>query len=101
VTERTKEIGLRKAVGATQRNILTQFLLEAMMLTAVGGILGILVGSGIAFIIRTAAPFLPASVSIYWVAAGFFTAVGTGVIFGLYPAYRAAILSPIEALRYE
>jgi putative ABC transport system permease protein len=101
VTERTREIGVRKAIGATQRNILTQFLFEAMVLTAVGGILGILTGGAIAVIIRTVAPFLPASVSTFWVAIGFGTAVGTGLIFGLYPAYRAAILSPIEALRYE
>ena len=101
VTERTREIGVRKAIGATQRNILTQFLFEAMVLTAVGGVLGIFAGGGIAVIIRTAAPFLPASVSMFWVAAGFGTAVGTGLIFGLYPAYRAAMLSPIEALRYE
>jgi putative ABC transport system permease protein len=101
VTERTREIGVRKAIGATQRNILTQFLFEAMVLTAVGGVLGILAGGAIAVIIRTLAPFLPASVSLFWVAVGFSTAVGTGLIFGLYPAYRAAILSPIEALRYE
>src|SRR5262245_25704913 len=101
VTERTREIGVRKAIGATQRNIMTQFLLEAMMLTAVGGVLGILVGGAIAVLIRTVAPFLPASVSMFWVAIGFSTAVGTGLIFGLYPAYRAATLSPIEALRYE
>ena len=101
VTERTREIGVRKAIGATQRNILTQFLFEAMVLTAVGGVLGIIVGGAIAVIIRTLAPFLPASVSMFWVAVGFSTAVGTGLVFGLYPAYRAAILSPIEALRYE
>jgi putative ABC transport system permease protein len=101
VTERTREIGVRKAIGATQRNILTQFLFEAMVLTAVGGVLGIVAGGAIAVIIRTVAPFLPASVSMFWVAVGFSTAVGTGLVFGLYPAYRAAILSPIEALRYE
>jgi putative ABC transport system permease protein len=101
VTERTREIGVRKAIGATQRNILLQFLFEAMVLTALGGLLGILVGWAIAVIIRTLAPFLPASVSLLWVGVGFATAVGTGMIFGLYPAYRAAILSPIEALRYE
>jgi putative ABC transport system permease protein len=101
VTERTREIGVRKAIGATQRNILTQFLFEAMVLTAVGGVLGIMAGGAIAVIIRTLAPFLPASVSMFWVAVGFSTAVGTGLVFGLYPAYRAAILSPIEALRYE
>jgi putative ABC transport system permease protein len=101
VTERTREIGVRKAIGATQRNILMQFLFEAMVLTAVGGVLGILVGGAISLIIRTIAPFLPTSVSLFWVAVGFSTSVGTGLIFGLYPAYRAAILSPIEALRYE
>ncbi len=101
VTERTREIGVRKAIGATQRNILMQFLFEAMVLTAVGGILGIFAGSAIALVIRTLVPFLPASVSAFWVGVGFFTSVGTGLIFGLYPAYRAAILSPIEALRYE
>jgi putative ABC transport system permease protein len=101
VTERTREIGVRKAIGATQRNILMQFLFEAMVLTALGGMIGILAGGTIAVIIRTLAPFLPATVSMVWVAIGFGTAVGTGLIFGLYPAYRAAILSPIEALRYE
>jgi putative ABC transport system permease protein len=101
VTERTREIGVRKAIGATQRNILTQFLFEAMVLTAVGGVIGVAAGSAIALVVRTLAPFLPASVSLVWVAIGFSTAVGTGLIFGLYPAYRAAILSPIEALRYE
>jgi putative ABC transport system permease protein len=101
VTERTREIGVRKAIGATQRNILMQFLFEAMVLTALGGIIGIVAGGTIALIIRTVAPFLPASVSMFWVSIGFGTAVGTGLVFGLYPAYRAAILSPIEALRYE
>src|SRR6266566_4389330 len=81
VTERTREIGIRKAIGATQRNILAQFLFEAMVLTAVGGILGIVAGSAIALIIRTIVPFLPASVSAFWVAIGFSTSVGTGLIF--------------------
>ena len=91
----------RKAIGATQRNILLQFLFEAMVLTAAGGIIGIGAGASIAALIRTLAPFLPASVSAFWVAVGFAVSVGTGLIFGLYPAYRAAVLSPIEALRYE
>jgi putative ABC transport system permease protein len=101
VTERTREIGVRKAIGATRRNILLQFLFEAIVLTAAGGILGILAGWTIAFVIRTVAPALPAAVSAVWVGIGFGTAVSTGLIFGLYPAYRAAVLSPIEALRYE
>ena len=101
VTERTREIGVRKAIGATQRNILMQFLFEAMVLTAVGGVLGIATGAMIAAVIRTLAPFLPAAVSVFWVALGFCVSVGTGLVFGLYPAYRAAVLSPIEALRYE
>ena len=101
VTERTREIGVRKAIGATRRNILMQFLFEAMLLTAVGGVLGIATGAGIAAIVRTFAPFLPASVSAFWVAVGFSVSVGTGLVFGFYPAYRAAVLSPIEALRYE
>lgn len=101
VTERTREIGIRKAIGATQRNILMQFLLEAIVLTAVGGILGILAGGAVTLTIRILAPFLPATVSLFWLSLGFGVSVGTGLVFGLYPAYRAATLSPIDALRYE
>jgi putative ABC transport system permease protein len=101
VTERTREIGIRKAIGATRRHILTQFLIESVALTAVGGMLGVAVGAGVTFLIRTFVPFLPAAMSPFWVALGFLTAVGTGLVFGLYPAYRAAMLDPIEALRHE
>jgi putative ABC transport system permease protein len=101
VTERTREIGVRKAIGATRRHILTQFLIEAMALTGVGGALGVAAGAGITSLIRTFVPFLPATMSLLWTAVGFLSAVGIGLIFGLYPAYRAARLNPIEALRYE
>ena len=101
VTERTREIGIRKAVGATRKKIMTQFLFEAMALTALGGVLGILAGAGLTALIRNAAPFLPATMSPLWVVLGFSTSVATGLIFGLYPAYKAARLDPIEALRYE
>ena len=101
VTERTREIGIRKAIGATRDKIMTQFLLEAMTLTAIGGIIGILLGSAVTAGIRALVPFLPAAVSPFWVVLAFMTAVGTGLVFGVYPAYKAALLDPIEALRHE
>ena len=100
VTERTREIGVRKAIGARRANIVWQFLIEAMTLSGVGGVVGIVAGLGIAFFIR-AMDWLPAGVSIPWVLIGFSVSVSVGLIFGIYPAYRAARVDPIVSLRYE
>jgi putative ABC transport system permease protein len=100
VTERTREIGVRKAIGARRKNIVWQFLVEAMTLSGLGGVLGILVGLGLAALVGALTP-LPASVSYVWIIIGFSVAVGVGLIFGIYPAYRAAGVDPIVSLRYE
>jgi putative ABC transport system permease protein len=100
VTERTREIGIRKALGAKRRDILWQFLTEAMTLTAVGGVLGIAIGTGISLLINAFSPF-PAVVQAPWVAIAFLVSVGVGLTFGLWPAWKAASLDPVEALRYE
>ncbi len=98
VTERTREIGVRKAIGATRRTIMAQFTLEAVTLCAVGGVIGVVLGSGIALLM---AFLLPAALSVFWVALAFGSACAIGLLFGIYPAYKAASLNPIEALRYE
>jgi len=100
VTERTKEIGLRKAVGATRNQILVQFLIETMTLSILGGVIGILLGVAIAFIF-TATGLITAVVSVGSILMAFGFSMAIGVFFGLYPAYRAANLHPMVALRYE
>jgi len=100
VTERTREIGIRKAIGARRRNILWQFLVEASTLSGLGGIIGIIVGILIGQLVNAATP-LPASVSFFWIMLAFAVAVSVGLAFGIYPAYRAARVDPIVSLRYE
>ena len=100
VSERTREIGLRKAVGARKDHILLQFLVETMTLSISGGVIGILLGVAIAYVV-TLLNLITASVTISSILMAFFFAVAIGLFFGIYPAYRAANLHPMEALRSE
>ncbi len=100
VTERTKEIGLRKAVGATRTNILSQFLIEAVVLTAIGGFLGLAVGELLSLLTNKYSP-LPAYVPAWAIGVGVGISAGVGIVFGLWPAWKAASLDPIESLRWE
>jgi len=101
VTERTSEIGVRKAIGARKADIRAQFLMEAVVLTGVGGAIGITLGAIVAFTVRHLLPSVPATLSMLWIALGVGMSVGVGVFFGYYPANRAANLDPIVCLRYE
>jgi putative ABC transport system permease protein len=101
VTERTREIGVRKAIGARRSDIAWQFLLEAMSLTGAGGVMGILFGYTLSFLIRTLVPALPSTVPLWSAIMGFIVSVSIGLFFGLWPAVKASRLDPIVALRYE
>jgi putative ABC transport system permease protein len=101
VTERTKEIGVRKALGARRKDIVRQFLFEAMTLTFLGGILGVVLAVGISRLIMLLIPSLPASIPTWAVMSGLIVSVGVGLIFGVWPARKASRLDPIECLRYE
>ena len=100
VTQRTREVGIRKAMGARKRDILWQFLVEAVTVAAVGGIIGILIGTVIAKIVSATTP-LPSAVELWSVVLGLLISSSVGIFFGIYPAMKAARLNPIEALRYE
>jgi len=101
VTERTKEIGIRRAIGAKKGDIIWQFLTEAITLTGMGGVIGIIVGWLISLVLRMLAPTLPSTIPLWAVITGFVVSCSVGLIFGIWPAMKAARLDPIEALRYE
>jgi len=100
VTERTREIGVRKAIGAKRSNILMQFLIEAVTLSALGGIIGVIFGAGLTLLLKYAI-HMPAELSVFWVFTALILCALIGIGFGIYPAWKAARLDPVEALRYE
>lgn len=100
VTERTREIGVRKAIGARRKSILAQFLIEAVTLSAVGGVIGVFFGSGLTLLLRYGLS-VPATLSVLWIIAALVLCAMIGIVFGVYPAWKAARLDPVEALRYE
>src|SRR5260370_26832303 len=101
VTERTREIGVRKAIGARRSDITLQFLLEAITLTTAGGSAGIVVGWSLSFLIRTLVPSLPSTVPVWSILIGVLVSISVGLFFGMWPALKASRLDPIVALRYE
>jgi putative ABC transport system permease protein len=100
VTERTREIGVRKAIGAKRSNILAQFLIEAVTLSAVGGVIGVILGTGLTLALRYGIS-MPATLSLFWIVTALVLCALIGIVFGVYPAWKAARLDPVEALRYE
>ncbi|MBX3280386.1 MAG: ABC transporter permease [Acidobacteria bacterium] len=101
VTERTREIGVRKAIGARKRDIVTQFLFEAMTLTGIGGLLGVALSVVVSYVLMFFLPQLPASIPVWAVVVGLTVSIGIGLVFGVWPARKAARLDPIDCLRYE
>jgi putative ABC transport system permease protein len=101
VTERTQEIGVRKALGARRRDIVRQFLFEAVTLTLLGGLIGLALSIGVSALLGALLPGLPGEIPMWAVIAGLVVSVGVGLGFGVWPAKRAAALDPVEALRWE
>ena len=101
VTQRTREIGVRKAIGARRSDVIWQFLTEAVVLTGSGGVIGVLAGGGISLLINLAVPSLPSYILLWAVVLSVVVSMSVGLFFGMYPAVKASRLDPVEALRYE
>ncbi len=101
VTQRTREIGVRKAIGARRRDVVWQFLTEAVVLTGAGGVIGVVLGIGVSLLIHVIWPRLPSTVPLWAVLVGVLVSMSVGLFFGIYPAVKAARLDPVDALRYE
>jgi ABC-type antimicrobial peptide transport system permease subunit len=101
VTQRTREIGVRRAIGARKRDVIWQFLTEAIVLTGTGGVIGVILGVAISLLINLAVPSLPSSIPLWSIILAVTVSMSVGLIFGMYPAIKAARLDPVEALRYE